>query len=1014
MKSVYVKMFDIPGVFINNEKVVFPFKKAEALFYYIVVNGETTRDEAAALLWPDTGDETARKNLRDAIYKIKKAVGMDIIVSPHKSVIMLNPEIKIESDLTDIDSKIDSLYPGEFLKGFSLKDGEAFDEWIISRREYYRNIHIKKLYSALYHAVKENRYEEAEACAGLIIGIDRFDEKAYRTLMRIYTAKGMYNKAIDLYSKLSEILSRELGITPDAKTKLLIDKILAIKASGDNKGDKRQADFFYGREKELQILEKNYRNFIDGRSSKSFILIGEAGIGKTRLKDKLLKEKKEDRVCLMETNCYQAEERYFLKPWNAIIEKINAVMEDEGICIPDGTKKLASRIFPVFSGNAESFDLGVGESMDNFKYQTAENAVVEIIKRVSGVKRLLLVFEDIQWADDMSLSLLSNILLHCESKNVCLISTCRNGYGKRIDRFITLMSKYNKIERMEIKRFTESETADFIKKALPGYKFTPELEKKIYGETEGNTFFIIECLNSISKNGRGGFMSSRAEDILRSRFVDISEDGMKMLGIISMFFDEAPINLIKRITGKDDIEIMDIVEELEDRYIISETNDSGYSAFKFTHQKLREYVYMQQSPARKKILHKRIGDMLEEGLKGDAGDVHIYSKLIYHYYNAGDKLSVLKYSIKNINVFLDISHELYPVLARNDSSAGSCYANLPDIKRHINEIETLLYEVKNEGAMHDMVLELEAEFLHIKGRFMIRYGEYEKGILCINKMIDISKSTGNIKMILKGYRQMVYYCIQTYNASLMEEYIEKALSLAKEKRITDEAGILLRLSGLNRMMVKDFLRAEELLKESINTLSVLNHTEDVYSLNIAAAYNYIGEIRRKSMRFSSALYYYDKAISICREKTIFSGIPVFNANAGQAAFELGDYERSKAYFENSIKLFDKVDSIWGRSIAEGFMALLLIKEGNYSEAKKHLEKADFYSEKLKSPQEIGIISRIKAEIKVNMKNNPELDGVFKDYLTEDVENYCSRGIELLEKVKETYEIDILKMFKRIS
>jgi hypothetical protein len=94
------------------------------------------------------------------------------------------------------------------------------------------------------------------------------------------------------------------------------------------------------------------------------------------------------------------------------------------------------------------------------------------------------------------------------------------------------------------------------------------------------------------------------------------------------------------------------------------------------------------------------------------------------------------------------------------------------------------------------------------------------------------------------------------------------------------------------------------------------------------------------------------------------------------------------------------------------MALIECKEGNYSLALRHLKKAEFYSEKLKSPYEIGITYRVKAEIKSNMESNEKLRKVFSGYLDLDLKEYCNKGIRLLQKVRESYESEILKALKR--
>ena len=98
----------------------------------------------------------------------------------------------------------------------------------------------------------------------------------------------------------------------------------------------------------------------------------------------------------------------------------------------------------------------------------------------------------------------------------------------------------------------------------------------------------------------------------------------------------------------------------------------------------------------------------------------------------------------------------------------------------------------------------------------------------------------------------------------MKNYLEVALNLADECNYHKEMGILLRLKGLNMIMQGNFPEAERLLRESISTFMVTQNVQRRYALNIAGAYNYLGEIRRGEGKFQEALDYYDKALEYAK------------------------------------------------------------------------------------------------------------------------------------------------------
>jgi tetratricopeptide (TPR) repeat protein len=123
---------------------------------------------------------------------------------------------------------------------------------------------------------------------------------------------------------------------------------------------------------------------------------------------------------------------------------------------------------------------------------------------------------------------------------------------------------------------------------------------------------------------------------------------------------------------------------------------------------------------------------------------------------------------------------------------------------------------------------------------------------------------------------------------------------------------------------------------------------------------------------------------------------------------MGDNSKAKTYLTAAIEAFMKLNSLWGRSTAYGYMALLLIKENKYEEALSHLKKAERFADLMQNPYEIALIYRVKAEIRKGMDFNSKLKMVFSTYLTNQAMEYCDKGIVLLSEIKNCYELDILR------
>ena len=374
MNLIYCKMFGTPVIMNNNKKIFFPYKKAEALFYYMVLKKQVSRDELAGLFWADKDESIAKKNLRNAIYEVKKSFNEEVFISPINSIVMLNPEINIKSDvdifLKDHEKSIE-VYTGEFLQGFFIKDAEGFEKWLDKLKEDFREQYITKIYERIEEDEKKSYFKDIGKYAKLIIAADEFDEKAYGILMNYYKNTENYGKAVNVYNNLSQLLKKELGITPDWHTEEIFKEIMKIINKRKKPESMTSKEFFYGRNNELKILKNNYENFTLGNNGKSVIIVGEAGIGKTGLKDKFIKGINEKEVYIFEADCYQVEKEYLLKPWDIILSEISDVLEDEKINIPQIWEDIISRVFPQFHKKEKDNDNDIKyiESIGNVKYE---------------------------------------------------------------------------------------------------------------------------------------------------------------------------------------------------------------------------------------------------------------------------------------------------------------------------------------------------------------------------------------------------------------------------------------------------------------------------------------------------------------------------------------------------------------------------------------------------------------------------------------------------------------------
>jgi len=1007
MKKLEVKFLGLPEIKYDGQTISFPFKKADALFYYLVMTKKSTRDHLVNLFWADSEDAIAKKNLRNAIYIIKKKIGLEVFVSPQRSMLELNPEVEIQSDLDfflgDSEEAL-SHYSGHFLEGLILKECDNFEKWMLSQRQHFENVFIQRTLNLIHKNFSDKNYKVVQKLCKDLIKIDPFDEESYRILMEAYYESGRLDKSLALYDDLTKLLDEELAISPDPVTTDLYELILE-KRSQAKKESKAQPDvYFYGRQEELQALTENFQAYLMDKAYHHYLIQGEVGVGKTALINALIRQFKSD-VTVVRVFCYQGIEGFNLKAWDDLIEKLGILVANHRIEIPEFIKRAIISTFPSFEKRGAAL-IPVSKDEHIFRKRTVENAIYELIKIVTRRVNLLLIFEDIQWLDEPSLIMLKKLINERHVDNPVVYITCRNAHNEFIEKFIAEFSSREIIKRVQLERFSESQTLDFIHHHPE--EIDSGMDQVVYEETEGNAFFIMELINNLKLGVAYHEMSSKTKDSLKHRLLNLSKDSLQMIQMASVFFDRFRVEDLIQISEKHEFEVLDLIEELENMYLIKEEIDEEDNAvYTFTHGKIKAYIYNDLSLSKKKILHNRIAKNIES--KEGLGRV-VYPKLIYHYTKSNHELKALAYRIKNLYDYLQSSHEVFPLIKERDVfNHESIFFNEHEIEEEFGKIHTLLDKKYNQRD-RETLLDLRLKFKHMTGRHYINNGLYDKGLAVIGDLIDLARQEGQTEYLIKGYLQNIFFGINTHDLAIMNTYIELGL---KEVRVHDlkfEYGILLRLKGLYHVLQSDFEYGEKLLLESIEIMSRFKD-KDQYTLNVAAAYYYMGDSHRFRGAFEEAIGYYEQAIEICENNDLLGRLTLFYTNAGHSAYNLGDDLLAQRYFESAIKLYEQLDFPWRRSIAYGFLGLLMVKVGKYDKGISLFKQAEKYASKMNNPYELAVVCRIRSELELMLLEGNVFSIKLQEYVESNPEDYISKGIHYLRNFKDCYEMRRLVALK---
>lgn len=1003
--TIQIKLFGMPAVERDGERIFFPYNKINAMIYYLAVNETITRTEIAGLLWPDEDEAIAKKNLRNAIYQAKRCVGEDFILSPKKLLLELNPALGISCDATlfseDPAAHL-SVYDGPFLQGFYVKDSEQYDFWVTRMRSFYEEKYIAHAYQQLEKEIEEGQNENVEKSIHTLISMDEYDERSVRLLMRYYAKTGRTGKVIETYYNLKKLLRDELGVSPDVETQSIYEEAVNQIDLSDHRSATHE-EFFYGRFKERALIQKNL-SLIAEKKAVSLLIEGEAGIGKSALLRKVLEDAPEDRVVL-EADCYCAEQDYALRPMAVLIERMGETLKRLGISLPTYWDSTMKQLFPPLESATK--ELFFPEVHKGLNFDLLSKIFVEGIRKISAVHPLVIVLEDLQWLDEVSVRLLTSVLLRME-KRAMFLMTARPEMSQPLEDALATLTSYGLLEAIPLQRFDREQSFAFIQEATQK-DIQPDMMEKIYRETEGNSFFLAEYVQLLATSETDTLMTEKMKDAMKARFAYLSKPERDVLDLVSFFYDEAPLSVLMNLMGRSDSDIIGLIEHLEHINILKERAHESDIGICFTHVKLREYIYMTQPHSKCRVIHKRIAQILEESLKRKPA-LYLYSKLVYHYTSAEEPIKSIQFELEMLNYYLNFSHELFPILSIQEADAGEkVYISRDRLQEMFKNLEEKFTALRKTTSDEDLT-RLEMQFYYMKGRYLIRDGAYAEGLKDMREAVGKAKTLNDKDYELEGYKQFIFYNIQTNQAEEMLSYIEGALHLAVQCNYHKEIGILLRLKGLYNIMTGHQTMAEQLLHESIQTFTVTPEVARRYAINIAAAHNYIGEIRFQEARYEQALQEFDEAIQLSQDKNALSAMSVFYINKGKALFALERLEEAKQAFQNAYHLYGQFDSFWKRPVLDAYMALTAMKEKDYKQAALYLRQAKEFSEKMNDPRAQGAACFAAYRI---------LNEVPKDSLKTDFEGlfeyapaaYFHEALSLLDPNRDHFERQYLMEHK---
>ncbi len=612
-----------------------PTRKTQALLAYLALHpGQVhDREKIQGLLWPDAPPRQAQASLRQTLFTLRKTLprtSAAALLTTATTVALDGSHLRVDVAILERHvgaatrealEGVASLYTGDLLDAFVI-DEAPFDQWIENERSRLREVALGTLerLRELQSAAAET--EKAIQTALHSLRLDPLRESTHRALMQLYAASGRRGAAVQQYRSLVSALARELGVEPDSQTKRLHDELLRVDSAGvvpKPASSQRPPALalsrpaptllrpLIGRDAEMTRI----RQALDdawGGTGKLSLLCGDAGVGKTRLLEDVETYAQRRGGRVLRGRCFESEEVLPFAVWADLLRGDPSL----------ASEACWSRLPPACGAELARLLARPGEAPSHPQpaMQDARvlfDAVAGALTLLAREAPLLVVVDDLQWADMMSLRLLSFLLRRlAPSSFVCFMSAVR---AEELAVAPFLRTILQELEReqcflpIEIAPLTRADSRAFVQAlAQSSVAVDPaSLFEQIWALSEGNPLVVVEIVRGLEAGALPAGVAQlpvplRIREHIHGHLAALdarAQEALATAAVIGREFDFALLHAACVCTPRD---LARTLEELVRMRILTGTGD----AFYFTHERVREVVYGSLSPLRRKVLHDAV------------------------------------------------------------------------------------------------------------------------------------------------------------------------------------------------------------------------------------------------------------------------------------------------------------------------------------------------------------------------------------------------------------------------
>lgn len=576
-----------------------------ALLIYLACSPKRsrTREHLTGLLWPDKAEEKARQSLREALSKIRAAVGEAGVETVGDQVRLAAGAVRMDTDRFQALaaagdwSGAAAIVSGPFLEGFAVPGAGAFEEWLTAERREWNARGVNALLRLAQAELDGGGLEAAQSAARRAVAMVPESEAAVLLLMRALALDGEPAEALREYGQFATRLRSELGMTPSAACAALAERIRGSSGSGGPRERRRTENArrapLVGRGEQLERLLEVWRRGRDGKRAAGVFLIGDPGVGKTRLAEELVQRLRlEGAAAAM----IRAVEGDLATPWNGVLGLARGgLLEAAGVAgaAPAALAWFAERLAEW----ADRFPAARRAPVEG----APARAFSEVVGAAAASQPVVLVVDDAEQLDRDSLLALGAALrdlARCPLSVLCTTSgiaaspeldDLRSQIGRDVDGVVLRLAP---LGAADIKRLAHWAVPDFGEAALD------RLTRRVSTDSAGLPLLAVELLSAVAvgldlERVRGAWpeplrtldqslpveLPEAVVGAIRVGFRRLSPAAQHVLQAVAVLDGPIAAARLARATGLGPAEIVEALDELEwSRWLAADARGYGFVA----------------------------------------------------------------------------------------------------------------------------------------------------------------------------------------------------------------------------------------------------------------------------------------------------------------------------------------------------------------------------------------------------------------------------------------------------